>query len=102
MCVNLTSGALSLSPPADYQVPGAVLSAHISAAVIMIMDATLTSPSVLGRPRTLLHPTAPRRIVQLVLLAHLEVVVFVLICDNCRAWRALLRDGPKAPLSCRV
>jgi hypothetical protein len=102
VCVNLTSGALSLSPLTDYRVPGAVLSAHLSAAVNKIEDATLTSPGVLGRPRTLLHPTAPRKIVQLVLLAHLEVVVLVLVCDNCRARRALLREGPKAPLSCRV
>ncbi len=85
VCVNLTSGALSHSPPTDYHFLGAVLSAHLSAAVNKIKDATLTSPGVLGRPRTLLHPTAPRKIVQLVLLAHLEVVVLVLVCDNCRA-----------------
>jgi hypothetical protein len=102
VCVNLTSGALSLSPPVDYRVPGAVLSAHLSTAVNKIKDATLTSPGVLGRLRTLLHPTAPRKIVQLVLLANLEVVVLVLVCDNCRAWRPLLREGPNAPLSCRV
>jgi hypothetical protein len=94
MCVNLTSGALSLSPPSDYRVPGAVLSAHLSAAVKKIKDATLTSPGVLGRPRALLHPTEPRKIIQLVLLALLEVIVHVLVRDNCRAWRALLREGP--------
>jgi hypothetical protein len=42
--VNLTSGVLSLSPLADYQVPGAVLSAHLSAAVNKIKDATLRHP----------------------------------------------------------
>jgi hypothetical protein len=40
VCVNLTSGALSLSPPMDYQVLRAVLSAHLSAAVNKIEHAT--------------------------------------------------------------
>ena len=44
VCVNLTSSAPSWSPPADYQVPGAVLSAHLSAAVTKIKSATLTLP----------------------------------------------------------
>jgi hypothetical protein len=55
--VNLTSSAQSLSPPADYRVPGAVLSGHLGAAVNKIKDATLTSPGAWGRPLTLLHPT---------------------------------------------
>jgi hypothetical protein len=61
VCVNLTSSALSLSPPADYQVPGAVFSEHLGADVNKIKDATLTSPGTRERPLVLLHPTAPRR-----------------------------------------
>jgi hypothetical protein len=61
VCVNSTSSALSLSPPADYQVPGAVFSEHLGAAVNKIKDATLTSPGTQGRPLVLLHPTAPRK-----------------------------------------
>jgi hypothetical protein len=60
-CVNSTSSALSPSPPADYQVPGAVLSEHLGAAVNKIKDATLTSPGTRGRPLVLLHLTAPRK-----------------------------------------
>jgi hypothetical protein len=33
VCVNSTSSTLSLSPPADYRVPGAVFSGHLGAAV---------------------------------------------------------------------
>jgi hypothetical protein len=61
VCVNLTSSALSLSPPADYQVPGAVFSEHLGAAVEKIKDTTLTSPGTQGRPLVLLHPTASRK-----------------------------------------
>ncbi len=57
VCVNLTSSAPSLSPPADYQVPGAVLLRRLGIAVNKIKDATLTSPSAQGRPLALLHPT---------------------------------------------
>jgi hypothetical protein len=57
LCVDLTSSTLSLSPPADYQVLGAVFSGHLGAAVTEIKDATLMSPGAWGRPLALLHPT---------------------------------------------
>jgi hypothetical protein len=57
VCVNLTSGAPSIPPPADYHVPGAVLSKHLGAAVNKIKDATLTSTGAQGRPLALLHLT---------------------------------------------
>jgi hypothetical protein len=50
VCVNSTSDAPSLSPTADYRVPGAVLSRHLGATVNKIKDATLTSPGAQGRP----------------------------------------------------
>ncbi len=56
VCVDLTSSASSLSPPADYPVPGAVLSRHLGAAVNKIKDATLKSPGAQGSPLALLHP----------------------------------------------
>jgi hypothetical protein len=59
VCVNSTSGAPSLSPPADYQVMGAVFSRHLGAVINKIKDATLMSPGALGRPLALLHPTNP-------------------------------------------
>jgi hypothetical protein len=61
VCVNSTSSTLSLSPPADYRVPGAVFSGHLGAAVTKIKDATLTSPGARGRPLALLHPMTPKR-----------------------------------------
>jgi hypothetical protein len=51
VCVNLTSGVLSLSPLADYQVPGAVLSVHLSAAVNKIKDVTLCHLVFWGGPK---------------------------------------------------
>ncbi len=76
VCVNSTSIALRLFPPADYQVPGAVFSAHLGAAITKIKDATLMSPGTWGRPLALLHPTAPKRKVQPVAKAHL-------VCSPC-------------------
>jgi hypothetical protein len=61
VCVNSTSSALSLSPPVDYRVPGAVFSEHLGAAINKIKNATLISPGIRGRPLALLHPTAPRK-----------------------------------------
>ncbi len=74
-----------------------MISAHLSAAVNKIKDAALMSHGVLGKPRTLLHPTKPRKIVQLVLLAYLEVVVLVLICDDCRGLEGPAEGGAESP-----
>jgi hypothetical protein len=71
VCVNSTSSTLSLSPPADYQIPGAVFSGYLGATVTKIKDTTLTSPSTRGRPLALLHPTIPKRKVQPIARAHL-------------------------------
>jgi hypothetical protein len=77
VCVNSTPSTLSLSPPADTRVPGAVFSGHLGAAVTKIKDATPTSPSTWGRPLALLHPTTPKSKVQPIARAHL-------VCSPCR------------------
>jgi hypothetical protein len=71
LSVNSTSSTLSLSPPANYRVPGAVFSGRLGAADTKIEHATLTSPGARGRPLAVLHPTTPKRKVQPIARAHL-------------------------------
>ncbi len=63
VCVNTTSRReKTLATPA-YQGRLALVSLPLGAAVNKIESATLTQPSVQGRPLVHLHPTFPRRIV---------------------------------------